>query len=60
MSKSKSKKSKTKTPKKTASPSGMIVKNVIPVNYSKSSSVIPNKNFSSAKKGGITGTPRKS
>ena len=56
----KSKSSKTKAPKKDAPKSGMVVKNSTGGgNYSKPSSIIPNKGFSSAKKGGINTTPRK-
>ncbi|WP_171609573.1 hypothetical protein [Limnovirga soli] len=50
---------KTKTPKKAAPASGMVVKSTAPGTYAKASSFIANKNFSSAKKGGITSTPRK-
>ena len=57
---SKSKSAKSKTPKKEAPKSGMIVKNsAAGGGYAKPSSIIPNKGFSSAKKGGINTTPRK-
>ena len=55
----KAKAKKTKTPKKTAPASGMVVKSAVAPTYGKASSFIANKNFSSAKKGGITSTPRK-
>jgi hypothetical protein len=55
----KAKAKKTKTPKKSAPASGMVVKSTVAPTYGKASSFIANKNFSSAKKGGITSTPRK-
>jgi hypothetical protein len=58
MGKSKTKTSKN-TSKKSAPLSGMVVKNAKGNTHAKSSSMIPNKNFSSAKKGGIVTTPRK-
>ena len=57
---SKSKSAKSKTPKKDAPKSGMVVKSSGAGGaYAKPSSIIPNKGFSSAKKGGVTSTPRK-
>ncbi len=59
MSKSRSTKGKSKTPKKAAPPSGMVVKNTSHASHAKGSSFIANKNFTSAKKGGMHSTPRK-
>lgn len=55
----KSKSTKSKAPKKAAPLSGLVAKTNSAGTYAKPSSVIPNKNFSSAKKGGINTTPRK-
>ncbi|GAC1438931.1 MAG: hypothetical protein NVSMB63_03470 [Sediminibacterium sp.] len=56
MGKAKSKAAK----KKTTPASGMVTKSVIPGSYARGSSFMVNKSsFSSAKKGGITSTPRK-
>jgi len=57
MGKSKSRKSK--ATKKAAPLSGMVTKGSAGGSYAKPSSIIPNKGFSSAKKGGIVSTPRK-
>ena len=52
--------SKSKAPKKDAPKSGLVVKsNTAGSAYGKPSSNIPNRGFSSAKKGGVTSTPRK-
>ncbi len=59
MGKSKTKTPKNSTPKKTTPLSGMVVKTAKSGIFSKTNSVVPNKNFSSAKKGGINTTPRK-
>ena len=57
---SKSKSDKSKTTKKEAPKSGLIVKNNNSgSSYGKPSSNIPNRGFSSSKKGGVTSTPRK-
>ena len=57
---SKAKSTKSTTPKKDAAKSGLVVKNSTGGgNYAKPSSIIPNKGFSSSKKGGVTSTPRK-
>ena len=55
----KAKPKKNKTPKKAATVSGMTIKNTKSKTHAKGSTFIANKNFSSAKKGGITSTPRK-
>mgnify|MGYP007127660202 CR=1 FL=1 len=55
----KAKPKKNKTPKKAATVSGMTIKNTTSNTHAKGSTFIANKNFSSAKKGGITSTPRK-
>ena len=54
-----SKPKKSKTPKKAAPASGMVVKNPVGGTYGKPSSFMPNQSISSVKKGGITTTPRK-
>ena len=59
MSKSNSKRSKAKPPKRAAAQSGMVVKNTGNNAAGKFSSMIPNKNISSAKKGNSVSTPRK-
>ena len=57
---SKAKTDKTKTVKKEAPKSGMIIKSSTSGgSYGKPSSNIPNRGFSSSKKGGVTSTPRK-
>jgi hypothetical protein len=57
---SKAKSTKSSAPKKDAPKSGLVVKNSNGSgNYAKPSSIIPNKGFSSSKKGGINTTPRK-
>ena len=55
----KSKSTKSKATKKAAPLSVMVVKTNTAGTYAKPSSIIPNRNFSSAKKGGINTTPRK-
>jgi hypothetical protein len=56
----KSKTKKGKAPKKAAPLSGMVVKNSSGSGHSKGSSIIPNQNVSSSKKGGgMYTTPRK-
>lgn len=60
MSKSKSKKGKATNAKKATPLSGMVVKSTSSGIHSKGSSMIPNKTFTSGKKGGNTNTtPRK-
>lgn len=59
MSKSNSKRSKAKPQKKSAPQSGMVVKNSGSGASGKFSSMITNKNISSAKKGNSVSAPRK-
>lgn len=59
MSKSNSKRSKAKAPKKAAQKSGMVVKSFSGGSSAKGSSFMPNQHISSAKKGNSVSAPRK-